>query len=49
MDIADSVNAETIADLESGGESTLLDPVAMESDGDKSGDGDENDAPLIEL
>ena len=49
LDIADSVAAETIAELESSGESTLLDAVAMESDGDESGDGDGNDAPLIEL
>ena len=58
VDIADSVAAEYIAALESGGESTLLDALenasgpdadAMESDGDESGDGDGNDAPLIEL
>ena len=51
LDIADSVAAETIAALESGSDSMLLDTDAdaMESDGDESGDGDENDAPLIEL
>ena len=51
VDIADSVAAETIAALESGSDSMLLDTDAdaMESDGNESGDGDENNAPLIEL
>ena len=49
LDIADSISAETIAALESGGESAMLDAVAMESDGDESIDGDGNDAPLIKL
>ena len=49
LEIADSVAGETITDLESGRERTLLDAGAMESDGDESGDGDGNDAPLIEL
>ena len=36
LDIADSVAVETIAALESGGEITLLDAVAMESDNKKT-------------
>ena len=49
VDIADSVAAETIAARGSGSMLLDTDADAMEYDGDESGDGDENDAPLIEL